>query len=282
MPAGVPLLLVDGHNLLWRAAFGFPAAIRSRDKTRDLTAEFGFFALLRAAIRDEFPHPPEVMVAFDGQHGVAQRQNHAAGYKANRTLDQAALRPLRAIPHVQQGLDHYGVGWIEIDTAEADDVIATLVARCDPRRRVWIMSGDRDFYQLVTERVRVLNTVMHNGRRHIGPAEVIDRYRVTPAQWPDFCALKGDPTDNIPGIRGIGERTAATLLAGGLHLEQVPTSTRLTGAKQTAVTESWQQVLAWRELIRMRCDLPLPRHPTGHPAQQLPPPAQVIEQLGLW
>ena len=171
MPAGVPLLLVDGHNLLWRAAFGFPAAILSRDKTRDLTAEFGFFALLRVAIRDEIPDPPEVLVVFDGQYGAAERQENDANYKANRTIDESALRPLRAIPHVQQGLDHYGVGWIEIDTAEADDVIAALVAntaRREPERHVWIMSGDRDFYQLVTEQVRVLNTVMKRGQRHIG------------------------------------------------------------------------------------------------------------------
>jgi DNA polymerase-1 len=285
MPAGVPLLLVDGHNLLWRAAFGFPAAILSRDKTRDLTAEFGFFALLRVAIRDEIPDPPEVLVVFDGEHGAADRQDADADYKANRVLDEAALRPLRAIPHVQRGLDHYGVGWIEIDTAEADDVIAALVAttaRRDPGRRVWIMSGDRDFYQLVTEQVRVLNTVMRSGRRHIGPAEVAERYRVTPAQWPDFCALKGDSTDNIPGIRGIGEGTAAKLLAGGLHLEQLLTSGRLTGAKKTVVTASWQQVLAWRELIRMRRDLDLPHHPTGQPTRELPRPAEVIEKLGLW
>jgi DNA polymerase-1 len=241
MPAGVPLLLVDGHNLLWRAAFGFPAAILSRDKTRDLTAEFGFFALLRVAIRDELPEPPEVLVVFDGEHGAAERKDSDADYKANRVLDEAALKPLRAIPHVQ-----------------------------------------RDFYQLVDDRVRALNTVMKRGRRHIGPAEVVERYGVTPDQWPDFCALKGDSADNIPGVKGIGEGTAAKLLAGGLGLDRLLTSGRLTGAKKTAVTDTWQQVLAWRDLIRMRTDLDLPHHPTGYPSRELPKPADVIEKLGLW
>lgn len=285
MPAGVPLLLVDGHNLLWRAAFGFPAAILSRDKTRDLTAEFGFFALLRVAIRDELPEPPEVLVVFDGEHGAAERKGSDADYKANRVIDEAALKPLRAIPHVQRALTAYGIGWIEIDTAEADDVIATLVTtarRQVPERHVRIMSGDRDFYQLVDDQVRALNTVMKRGRRHIGPAEVVERYGVTPDQWPDFCALKGDPADNIPGVKGIGEGTAAKLLAGGLHLDQLPTSGRLTGAKKTKVTDTWDQVLAWRELIRMRTDLELPHHPTGQPTRELPKPADVIEKLGLW
>ncbi len=285
MPAGVPLLLVDGHNLLWRAAFGFPAAVLSRDKTRDLTAEFGFFALLRVAIREELPEPPEVLVVFDGEHGTAERKGSEAGYKANRVVDEATLKPLRAIPHVQQALTDYGVGWIEIDTAEADDVIATLVATTreqNPDRRVWIMSGDRDFYQVVSEQVLALNTVMERGRRHIGPAEVVERYGVTPEQWPDFCALKGDPADNIPGVKGVGAATAAKLLGGGLRLDQLLTSGRLTGAKKAAVTDSWQQVLAWRDLVRVRTALDLPHQPTGQPTRELPKPADVIEKLGLW
>jgi DNA polymerase-1 len=285
MPAGVPLLLVDGHNLLWRAAFGFPAAILSRDKTRDLTAEFGFFALLRVAIREEMPQPPEVLVVFDGEHGTAERKDSDADYKANRVLDDGAYKALRAIPHVQQALTDYGIGWIEIDTAEADDVIATLVATTrerEPERQVWIMSGDRDFYQLVNEQVRALNTVMKRGRRHIGPAEVLDRYGVTPDQWHDFCALKGDPADNIPGVKGIGAGTAAKLLADGLGLDQLLSSGRLTGPRKATVTNVWPQVLAWRDLIRMRTDLDLPHQPTSHPTRELPKPADVIEKLGLW
>lgn len=285
MPAGVPLLLVDGHNLLWRAAFGFPAGIRSRDKTRDLTAEFGFFALLRVAIREEMPAPPEVLVVFDGEHGATHRKNSDGEYKANRVLDESARKPLRAIPHVQQALTDYGISWIEIDTAEADDVIATLVAITRagaPERGVWIMSGDRDFYQLLDNRVRALNTVMKRGRRHTGPDEVLERYGVTPAQWPDFCALKGDAADNVPGVKGIGAVTAAKLLADGLLLDQLLRSGRLFDAKKAAVTDAWSQVLAWRELIRMRTDIHLPCQPTGHATRELPKPADVIEKLGLW
>lgn len=282
---GAPLLLVDGHNLLWRGAFGFPAEVLSRDKQRNLTAEFAFFALLGVAIREELTEPPEVLVVFDGEHGAAERQGADSSYKANRVLDEAALKPLRALPSVQQGLTAYSIAWIEIDTAEADDVIATLVTtvrRDDPQREMWIMSGDRDYYQLLDGHVRVLNTGMKRGNRHIGPTEVFDRYGVTPAQWADFRALTGDPADNIPGVKGIGTSSAARLLADGLALDELPASGRLTGAKGKAVEQAWEQVLAWRELIRMRLDLPLPVLPTGHPSRELPKPAEVIEKLGLW
>lgn len=283
MPAQVPLLLVDGHNLLWRAAFGFPAEIRSRDKTRDLTAPFGFFALLRVAIRDELPAAPEVIVVFDGEHGSAERQDSDADYKANRALDDGARKALEAIPVVQRGLDLYGIAWIEIDSAEADDVIATLISRARRHSQpAWIFSTDRDYYQLLDDHVRVLNTAMHPGKRHVGPDEVVARYDVRPVQWPCFCALKGDPADNIPGVRGIGAATAARLLAGGLTLDDLPTSGRLTGTKGQLIQKQWQQVLAWRDLVRMRTDLSLELDPTGDPSPDLPKPAEVIEKLELW
>lgn len=285
MPAHVPLLLVDGHNLLWRAAFGFPAEIRSHDKSRDITAAFGFFALLRVAIREEMPTACEVIVVFDGEHGAAERQHADADYKATRVLDDGARKALEAIPVVQRGLDLYGITWIEIDTAEADDVIATLTAhtrRGHPQRHSWIFSTDRDYYQLLDHQVRVLNTAMHPGKRHIGPAEVEARYAVYPAQWPCFRALTGDPADNIPGVRGIGATTAARLLANGLTLEDLPGSGRLFGPKGRAIHQQWQRILAWRDLIRLRTDLALPRWPTDKPSPELPSPAEVVEKLELW
>lgn len=238
------------------------------------------------AIRDEFSTtPPEVLVVFDGEHGAVERQAADRDYKANRTVDEDALKPIRAIPHVQAALNAYGLAWIEIDTAEADDVIATLVKHTrhdDPDRELWIMSGDRDFYQLLDANVRVLNTAMKRGHRHIGPVDVCERYNVSPEQWADFRALTGDPSDNIAGVRGIGAGTAAKLLASGLVLDRLPDSGRLTGAKGTAVTNAWDQVLGWRDLIRMRTDLDLPLLPSGRCSPALPTPAEVIDKLGLW
>lgn len=283
IPPPPPLLLVDGHNLLWGATFGFPAAVRSRDRTRDLTGVFAFFALLRVAVRDQIPDgPPEILVVFDGEHGSAARQAEHPGYKAGRPTDDAARAPLLHLPDVKRGLDQCGITWIELPNAEADDVIATLTARTPAPRPVVVMSRDRDFYQLVTDRVRVLNTRFRAGRRLVDPAQILDRHGVTPAQWPDYRALAGDPADEIPGIRGIGAHTAARLLAGGLHLDDLPASGRLTAGRARAVADHHDLALKWRTMIRLRIDLDLPGEPSGRPSAPLPTPAAVVERLGLW
>jgi hypothetical protein len=111
----IPLLLVDGHNLLFRSCFSVPAQIWSRDEDdrRDLTTEFMFFALLRKGINEELPGWPEVVVVFDGQDGSAQRKESDADYKANRSADGEALEPIRALPAVKAALDLFGISWVE-------------------------------------------------------------------------------------------------------------------------------------------------------------------------
>ena len=244
----VPLLAVDGHNLLFRACFGTPAQIWSRDEDdkRDLTTEFMFFALLRKGINEELPSWPEVVVVFDGEDGSAQRKETDSGYKANRRVDDQALKPIRALPAVKAGLDLFAIAWVEIGDPEADDVIATLAASC-PERDVLISSVDQDYYQLLRDAgpgrgsVRVLNTARRAGSRLAGPAEVRAKHGVDPVQFADYRALAGDTSDNIPGVRGVGAKTAAALLDGGLTLDDLPASGRLVGGKGAAITSAWQQ-----------------------------------------
>lgn len=108
------------------------------------------------------------------------------------------------------------------------------------------------------------------------------RYGISPDQYPDFRALSGDASDNIPGVKGVGARTAAALLAGGLTLDELPASGRLSGGKGAAVPAAWPQVLTWRSMIRMRAGIPLPARPAGAATVPLPIPGQVIARLGLW
>jgi DNA polymerase-1 len=279
----VPLLLVDGHNLLWGATFGFPAPIYSRDKTRLLTGLFAFFALLRVAIREDLPGVgPEVIVVFDGEHGAVSRQQVHEGYKASRPADDQALLPLQFLPDVKRGLDHCGITWIELEYAEADDVIATVVHTTTAPRPVIIMSRDKDYYQLITNRVVVLNTRFRAGRKLVTPDEVYRRHQVTPAQWADYRALAGDLADEIPGVHGIGAKTAATLLDGGLTLDDLPSSGRLATGRAQAVAHQFELALKWRDMIRLNAGLDLSRWPTGETSPQLPRPADLVEQLGLW
>lgn len=281
----VPLLLVDGHNLLWRAWFGFPARIRSRDKTRDVTGVFGFFALLRVAIR-ELPAAPEVVVVFDGENAWDDRAAIDPAYKAHRPTDDGAMAPIRSLADVVRGLEVVGLRHVCVDTAEADDIIAGLAGRWRkrlPRREAWIMSVDRDFYQLVDTRTRILNTARRPEARVIDRDEIESRFGVTPAQWCDRTGLVGDPSDGIRGVRGVGPITAARLLAGGLTVEQLPDSARLTGRLGDRVRESFEEVVRWKAMVRLRTDHALPTGLlSGSASPELPKAPIVLEMLDLW
>jgi DNA polymerase-1 len=261
------------------AAMGSPASISSRDGSRDLTGAFMFFALLRKAVRENIPDDPEVLVVFDGELGSAGRKALDPDYKANRP--QETPLPILSLPEVKRGLDAIGLPWVEIEEHEADDVIAS-VARYAHEQHCYVFSRDRDFYQLVSDRVHILNTSRAAGQRIITPAEITLRFRVTPSQWCDRAALVGDASDNIPGVRGVGLTTAARLLAGGLHLEDLPGSGRLTGRTGEAILASWQQVLTWRNMARSIDTIDLPVRPTGKATLEIPRAAEVIEILGLW
>jgi DNA polymerase-1 len=277
--SAIPLLLCDGHHLAFRSHYGFPARITSRDKQRDLTCVFGFFALLRAGIRDNLNGPAEIIAVFDGEDGAAKRKAIDPGYKANRPEGTPA--PIKSLADVKHGLDACGIRWIEIGDEEADDVIAALAASAGSRP-VTIMSGDKDYYQLLTDRVSILNTARKAGQRIIGPVDIEARYGITASQWCDFRALSGDPSDGLPGIRGIGPKTAARLLADGLALDDLPLSGRLAGRTGKAVLDGWERLLASRNLLRMNADIPIPDPLTGRPSPQLPPAAVIVEELGLW
>jgi DNA polymerase-1 len=268
----IPLLVIDGSNLLFRAWFGFPARIKSRDKSRDLTGVFGFFALLRAAVRHEIAADPEIMVVFDGELGSAERRAAEPAYKAHRRADEAALAPIKALPDVKRGLGILGISWTEVENAEADDVIATLVHAAPASRAILIMSADKDMYQLVTDRVLVLNTAMRPGQRIIGPKQIEARYGVPPSAWCCRTGLAGDPADGIKGIPGIGPKTAARLLHGGLHLEDLPASGRLAGKTGQRVLDNFATAMNCRDLARLCTDIPVPSTPIGRPSSELPAP----------
>lgn len=278
MTTVTPLLFVDGHHLLYRSWWGFTdKRITSSDGSRDLTGVFGFLAILRKT-HMETAADHEIVVVFDGENAAASRQTQHAEYKADRaTADHTPIQSLRM---VKDGLDAVGVDWIELDDVEGDDVLATLTSQAvRDSRDVTCYSGDRDLLQLVSDTTSILNPA----RRRITVTDVVDRYRVRPEQWPDFRALTGDPSDNIPGIRGIGPKIAAALLADGLHLDQLHDSPRLHRPRYRTLIDAWAQVLTWRDLIRLNHQVALSHNPcNGTPTPALPRAATVLHQLALW
>ncbi|MFF4924222.1 5'-3' exonuclease H3TH domain-containing protein [Kitasatospora sp. NPDC001261] len=273
-----PLLVVDGHNLLYRSWYGFPTRINSRDKTRDLTGVFGFVALLRKAQRLHAPGH-ELFVVFDAENGADTRVAQDSDYKANRAVETDAGL-IGSLKDIKAALDHAEVRWIEHDGCEADDVIATLATLARRELRpVDVLSADKDFLQLLDDPdVRVLNTMLAEHRRYSNGPDVLARYGVSAAQWPDYRALTGDPSDHIAGVRGIGPKTAVRLLAGGRTLDQIPAE-----EIRPAWAGQWDQAARWREMIRLDRKVDLPDELlTATVTNPLPPAPAVLEVLGLW
>ncbi len=220
--------------------------------------------------------PPRLYV--DGHDGAADRRALLPQYKPPVVGDEEVFADL---PRIHDGLDLLGIHWIENNQWEADDVIASLIA-AQPAREHLIMSTDKDFYQLLSDRVSVLNTQRRADRRHIHPADVCEKHGVLPHQWCDYRALTGDKSDNIPGIRGIGDKTATRLLADRAHLEDLDKLDRLTGRTGALIRHHWDDLILWRTLIQLRTDIPIPTTTQTRQPSNLPPAPDIIGQLDLW
>lgn len=268
----VPLLVVDGTNLAWRAACGFPARIKSRSGI-DITAAFGFFALLRKTHRELLPGS-ELVVCFDSEAAPNPRRDAYKEYK-NRlgAPDESNRAPFEWFPAIWEGLDALSIQWCETLAYEADDDIATLVAGATARA-VGVMSSDHDFLQLVDRRVRLITP-----RRIYRTGDVVERWSVHPRQWCDFRALTGDPSDGIPGIRGIGPKRAAYVLHRRRALENARLPETWWGRR---LEEKYEEALRWRDLLRLRSDQGVDIEPTGRRTRELPIAAHICEVLGLW
>lgn len=203
------LAVIDGNSLIHRAYHALPPTMTAPDG-RPTNAVFGFTSMLLKMVADL--RPDGVVVAFD--HGKPTfRTTALAAYKIQRPpTDQALKAQFAPTKDILRALD---VPIVEVDGWEGDDILGTLAARgAAAGLRVLLVTGDKDAFQLVDEHVSVVST--KKGISDIvvyDPAAVFERYGVTPAQVPDFLGLKGDTSDNIPGIPGIGEKTAAQLLA---------------------------------------------------------------------
>lgn len=274
-----PLLAVDGHHLLYRSWWGFSdRRILSRDKSRDLTGVFGFLAILRKTHLEMAPDH-EIVVVFDGENAITTRQARDATYKANRaTADHS---PIKSLGLVKNALTATGVNWIELDDYEGDDVVATLTnIATGTGRTVSCYSGDRDLFQILDHpNVAVITPA----RRRLATVDITQKHHITPSQWPDYRALTGDPSDNIPGIQGIGPKTAAALLANGLTLDDLKGSPRLQAPRCRAIITRWDDLLTWRETIRLDRNVPLATTLLQDQATPtLPRAAEILTALDLW
>ncbi|MDP3712251.1 MAG: DNA polymerase I [Mycobacteriales bacterium] len=208
-PATPRLLLLDGHSLAYRAFFALPVENFSTTTGQPTNAVYGFTAMLINVLRDEAP--THVAVAWDLPQPTFRHEAYA-GYKATRSETPSDFKGQVSL--AQEVLDALRIRCVSAPGFEADDVIATLATQAEQQGMdVLIVTGDRDSFQLVSDRV----TVLYNSRgvsdmRRMTPLSVEDKYGLTPLQYPDFAALRGDPSDNLPNIPGLGEKTATKLI----------------------------------------------------------------------
>ncbi|GEM50077.1 DNA polymerase I [Deinococcus cellulosilyticus] len=241
------IVIVDGHALAFRSYFAITSLTNSRGES--LNAVFGFLKTITRLLKDE-GHC--ILVTFD--IGRTFRHDQYEGYKAGRAEMPQDLPG--QIKRIKQVLDLMGIKRFEVEGYEADDIIGTLSKKAEKEGYiVHILTSDRDSYQLINKNVQVIRSdwslMTEEG--------VKEKYGVTVDQWVDFRAMIGDPSDNIPGAKGIGEKTAAKLLQEHQTLDNILAAAKEGTLKPPKVAEkilaSYDDVLFSRELSRMVIDL---------------------------
>ena len=248
------ILLLDGHSLAYRAFFALPVENFTASTGQHTNAIYGFASMIINLIRDE--KPTHIATAFDVSRKTF-RSEKFPDYKANRASTPDEFRS--QISYINELLDAFQIKHFEIEGYEADDIIATFVDRFGKDADILICTGDRDSFQLVSPHVTVLypkKGVTELAR--MTPDAVVEKYGLTPAQYPDFAALRGDPSDNLPSIPGVGEKTASKWInefgsLSGLiaRVDEVP------GKAGEALRASIATVMMNRELTQLRHDVPV-------------------------
>ena len=248
------LLLLDGHSLAYRAFFALPDTLAT-SSGQVTNAVYGFTAMLIKLLGDE--RPDGIAVCFD-KGRPAYRHDRYAEYKANRSETPDLFR--EQLPLIRQVLDTLKVPQIEREGYEADDLLATLVEEAaEEGVEVVVVTGDRDCIQLIRDGVTMMMT--RRGISDIARYDskaILEKYGIGPETWTDFAALKGEPSDNLPGVPGIGDKTAAKLLQTYGDIEGViEHADELTPRIRRGVTEMADQVRLNKELGQLLRDVEL-------------------------
>lgn len=253
--SGPRLLLLDGHSLAYRAYFALRDVDMSTTTGQPTNAVYGFTSMLINLLRDE--NPTHVAVAFDVSRRTFRTETYAE-YKAGRAQTPDDFRDQLAL--IREVLDALRIPILSADGYEADDVIATVTSAAQTQAiAVLICTGDRDALQLVGPNVTVLYP-----RRGVSeltrftPEQVYTTYQLSPEQYPDFAALRGDPSDNLPGIPGVGEKTASKWVREYGSLDNLAAKVDTVGGKVgDALREHLGSVLRNRQLTELVRDVPI-------------------------
>ncbi|MGB3303157.1 MAG: DNA polymerase I [Gordonia sp. (in: high G+C Gram-positive bacteria)] len=253
------LMLIDGHSMAYRAFFALPAENFKTNTGQSTNAVYGFTSMLINLLRDE--EPTHIAAAFDVSRQTF-RSEMFPEYKAQRSKSPDEFRG--QVDLTKDVLEAMGIPVMAIEGFEADDIIATLATQADAEGyRVLVVTGDRDALQLVNDNITVLYPKRGVSElTRFTPEEVEKKYGLTPAQYPDFAALRGDPSDNLPGIPGVGEKTAAKWIREyGSFEELVNRADEVRGKVGDSLRENLAGVIMNRRLTELVRDMTLPAAP---------------------
>jgi DNA polymerase-1 len=261
-----PLLIVDGDSFTHRAYHALPKSMRRHDG-RPGNAIIGFTNMLLRLWHDE--RPRTVLVAWDTLDVPTYRHTALEAYQSGRIFEDELLEQLDLLPDVVRSA---GFACAKEPGYEADDFLAAAATREElARGTALVATSDRDAFQLVTPKVTVLQPARGAPPTRIGPDEVRERYGVDPAQVPDFIALRGDPSDKIPGARGVGAKTAASVLAQYGSLEEA--------LEQGRFAAEADALRLYRHIATMDREAPLPALDDQQPTWERA--AALAEEWGL-
>ncbi|MCX4727626.1 5'-3' exonuclease H3TH domain-containing protein [Streptomyces sp. NPDC090052] len=286
-------MLLDTASLYYRAYFGVPDTVRAPDGT-PVNAVRGLLDFIARLVQD---HRPDSLVAcMDADWRPQWRVDLIPSYKAHRVAQETDQGPdeedtpdtlAPQVPMIEQVLDALGIARVGVEGYEADDVIGTLAGRATGP--VDIVTGDRDLYQLVDDArgIRVLYPLKGVGNLQLTDEALLrEKYGVTGQGYVDLALLRGDPSDGLPGVPGIGEKTAAKLLdafgdlAGIMAAVDDPVS-RLTPSQRRKLDEARPYVAVAPKVVRVASDVPLPPFDPALPAEPRDP-ATLEQQGALW
>ncbi|HEY3185876.1 MAG TPA: 5'-3' exonuclease H3TH domain-containing protein, partial [Solirubrobacteraceae bacterium] len=261
------LFLIDGNSLAYRAFFALPESIATSTGF-PTNAIFGFASMLVKILTDYGQVP--TLVVWDA--GASGRKEVYEDYKAQRTSRPDLLR--EQWPHLEPLVDAFGYRNVKVDGFEADDVIASIAERAKAQDvEVMVVTGDRDAFQLIDPESRVKVMATSRGitdTKVYDHQGVIDRYGIPPALIPDFYGLKGDTSDNIPGVPGIGDKTASQLLQQFGTLEEVLANVeQITGAKRKQdLVDHAEDARISKQLATAHRDVPVDIDPAQEAARE--------------
>jgi DNA polymerase-1 len=249
------LLLIDGHSMAYRAFFALPAENFTTASGQHTNAIYGFATMLISLIKEE--KPTHIAVAFDVSRKTFRTEIFPE-YKASRAKTPDEFRSQMSYLH--ELVESFGITQFEREGFEADDIIATIAKQAEADGfEVAICTGDRDSFQLVNNKTTVLypkRGVSEMAR--MTPAAVEEKYMLTPAQYPDFAALRGDPSDNLPSVPGVGEKTAAKwIIEYGSLKDLLEKADQVPGKAGESLRANVESIAKNRELTQLIHDVPI-------------------------